>query len=70
MGKDGVFEGARSGAVLIVTDTVGSKAIQRIAEVGQRKGIRVLGAPVVGRPPCRQRGSSYNHGQRRPRGIS
>jgi 2-hydroxy-3-oxopropionate reductase len=48
LGSDGVFEGARAGALLADMSTIAPATSRRIAEEGRKRGIRVLDAPVSG----------------------
>lgn len=48
MGKNGVFEGAKAGAIYIDMSTVSPVASGRVAEAAAKKGIKYLRAPVSG----------------------
>jgi 2-hydroxy-3-oxopropionate reductase len=48
LGRDGVFEGARAGAMLADMSTIAPATSRRLAEEGRRRGVRVLDAPVSG----------------------
>lgn len=48
LGRDGVFEGARAGSLLIDMSSIAPAASRRIAEEGRKRGVRVLDAPVSG----------------------
>jgi 3-hydroxyisobutyrate dehydrogenase-like beta-hydroxyacid dehydrogenase len=47
-GKNGAFEGAKSGAIFIDMSTVSPVASGRVAEAAAKKGIKYLRAPVSG----------------------
>jgi 2-hydroxy-3-oxopropionate reductase len=51
LGKDGVLEGAVSGAVLVDMSSIAPLATKEIAAVLQQKGIDMLDAPVSGGEP-------------------
>ncbi len=48
IGKDGAFEGAKSGAIYIDMSTVSPVSSAKVAEVATKKGIKYLRAPVSG----------------------
>ena len=48
IGKDGAFEGAKSGAIYIDMSTVSPVSSAKVAEVAAKKGIKYLRAPVSG----------------------
>ena len=50
-GRGGALAAMRAGSVLIIMSTVSSEYCQRIAELGGRRGIEVLDAPVSGGAP-------------------
>lgn len=47
-GKDGAFEGAKSGTIFIDMSTVSPISSARVAEAAEKKGIKYLRAPVSG----------------------
>jgi 2-hydroxy-3-oxopropionate reductase len=47
-GGDGVFDHARSGALVVDMSTIRPDVARRVAEAGAAKGLRVLDAPVSG----------------------
>jgi 3-hydroxyisobutyrate dehydrogenase len=47
-GPQGLFEGARRGAVVAIHSTVAPETVQKAAEAGKSKSITVLDAPVSG----------------------
>jgi 3-hydroxyisobutyrate dehydrogenase-like beta-hydroxyacid dehydrogenase len=48
IGKDGAFEGAKSGTIYIDMSTVSPVSSTKVAEVATKKGIKYLRAPVSG----------------------
>ena len=56
-GKDGAFEGAKSGAVFIDMSTVSPAASARVADAAKKKGIKYLRAPVSGSTALAQAGT-------------
>jgi len=48
IGKDGAFEGAKSGTIYIDMSTVSPVSSAKVAEVAAKKGIKYLRAPVSG----------------------
>jgi len=48
IGKDGAFEGAKSGTIYIDMSTVSPVSSAKVAEVATKKGIKYLRAPVSG----------------------
>jgi len=48
IGKNGAFEGAKSGAIYIDMSTVSPVSSAKVAEVATKKGIKYLRAPVSG----------------------
>jgi 3-hydroxyisobutyrate dehydrogenase-like beta-hydroxyacid dehydrogenase len=48
IGKNGAFEGAKSGAIYIDMSTVSPVSSAKVAEVAAKKGIKYLRAPVSG----------------------
>lgn len=48
IGKNGAFEGAKSGAIYIDMSTVSPVSSTKVAEVAAKKGIKYLRAPVSG----------------------
>jgi 2-hydroxy-3-oxopropionate reductase len=51
LGKDGVIEGAQSGAIVIDMSSVSPQASQEVAAALAQKGIRMIDAPVSGGEP-------------------
>ncbi len=47
-GKDGAFEGAKSGTIFIDMSTVSPISSARVAEAAEKKGVKYLRAPVSG----------------------
>lgn len=48
LGKDGVLEGAKEGAIYVDLSSITPKAIRNIANKAKEKGVQVLDAPVSG----------------------
>jgi len=48
LGPDGVFDGARSGLLLIDMSTISPVVSRRVAAEGQKRAVRVIDAPVSG----------------------
>lgn len=48
LGADGVFAGARPGAIVAIHSTVLPQTVRRLAELGAERGIHVIDAPVSG----------------------
>ena len=48
IGKDGAFEGAKSGAIYIDMSTISPVSSAKVAEAATKKGIKYLRAPVSG----------------------
>ena len=48
LGKDGLVENAKKGALLVDMTTSSPKLAHKIWEAGQKKGVKVLDAPVTG----------------------
>jgi len=48
LGPEGIFEGAKSGAIFIEMSTVSVMASIRVAEAANKKGIKYIRAPVTG----------------------
>ena len=49
-GNDGVFEGLARGALHVSSSTIGVATTDRVAMLHQDRGLRLLSAPVFGRP--------------------
>lgn len=47
-GKNGVWEGVREGSVIVICSTIDPFHCQSIAAEGEKKGVKVLDAPVSG----------------------
>ena len=48
LGDRGVFEGARPGTIVAIHSTVLPETVRKVAEVGERRGIHIIDAPVSG----------------------
>jgi len=48
LGKNGVFEGAKSGMIYVDLSSITPKSIRKISDIGKEKNISVLDAPVSG----------------------
>lgn len=51
LGKDGVIEGAKTGAIVVDMSSVSPQASQEVAAALAQKGIRMMDAPVSGGEP-------------------
>jgi 3-hydroxyisobutyrate dehydrogenase len=57
LGKDGVIDGAKQGAIVIDMSTISPTATRRMAETLGEKGIKMLDAPVSGGSEGAQKGT-------------
>ncbi len=48
LGDCGVFEGARPGTIVAIHSTIFPETVRKLAEIGERRGIHVIDAPVSG----------------------
>jgi 3-hydroxyisobutyrate dehydrogenase len=48
LGKNGVFEGAKSGMIYVDLSSITPKSIRKISDAGKEKNVSVLDAPVSG----------------------
>ena len=55
--KNGVFEGAKPGSILIDMSTVSPESSAKVAETAKQKGVRYLRAPVSGSTPAAAAGT-------------
>jgi len=57
LGKNGVIQGARPGAIIVDMSTISPKATRNIAKELGKKGIKMLDAPVSGGPEGAKKGT-------------
>jgi 3-hydroxyisobutyrate dehydrogenase-like beta-hydroxyacid dehydrogenase len=57
MGKDGVLEGARPGALILLHSTIHPGTTKRVAEAAREKGVEVLDACMLGSPRIARTGN-------------
>jgi 3-hydroxyisobutyrate dehydrogenase len=48
LGKDGILEGAKSGTIYVDLSSITPKSIRKISDIAEKKGIKVIDAPVSG----------------------